>query len=178
MTDRPCAEYRMGENGRGARKRMRRGVSNGFGLAGRVLLQRFFGEGIELASLNVLLQLAIPRRPVERQKPVPKLCKFLSGKSLDLVLDSFNLAHDTSLALPPKRRLTHSVPADPERQSVVAHVRKPLNDAGENPPARTAALVVRGHRQLNDGEVRAPRSRREGLRKDTRQVAAAAAPFL
>ena len=71
-----------------------------------MLPQRFIGEGIELARLNVLLELAIPRRPVKRQKPVPKLCKFLRGKSLDLVLNAFDFAHDTSLALPPDRRLT------------------------------------------------------------------------
>ncbi len=106
MTDPLCVEYRAEANGRDARKRMRRGASNGFRLAGRVLPQRFVGKGIELARLNVLLELAVPRRPVKRQKPVPKVCKFLRGKSLDLVLDSFNFAHDTSLALPPKRRLT------------------------------------------------------------------------
>lgn len=106
MTGLLCVEYRAGANGTDARKRMRRGASNGFGFAGRVLPQRFVGEGVEFACPNVLLDLAIPDRPVKRQKPVPKLCKFLRGKSLDLVLKSFNFAHDTSLALPLKRRLT------------------------------------------------------------------------
>lgn len=106
MTDLPCVEYPVGANGKETRKRARRGASNGLGFAGRVLPQRFIGEGIELARLNVLLELAIPRGPVKRQKPVPKLCKFLRGKALDLVLNAFDVAHDTSLALPPKRRLT------------------------------------------------------------------------
>jgi len=106
MTGRLCVEYRAEANGTDARKRRRRGASNWFGLAGRVLPQRFVGEGIELARLKVLLELAIPGRPVKRQKPVPKLCKFLRGKSLDLVLESFHFVHDTSLAMPLQRRLT------------------------------------------------------------------------
>ncbi len=109
MIDLQCVEYRAEANGTGARKRTRRGASNGVRLAGRVLPQRFVGKGIELASLNVSFELAVPRRPVKRQKPVPKIGKFLRRKSLDLVLDSFNFAHDTSLALPPKRRLTTRV---------------------------------------------------------------------
>ncbi len=106
MIDLLCVEYPVGANGKETRKRARRGASNGFGFAGGVLPQRFIGEGIELARPNVLLKLAIPRRPVKRQKPVPKLRKFLRRQSLDLVLNAFDFAHDTSLALPPKRRPT------------------------------------------------------------------------
>jgi hypothetical protein len=71
MTDLRCVEYPAAANGKETRSRPRRGASNGFGFASRVLSQRFIGEGIELTRLNVLLELAIPRRPVKRQKPVP-----------------------------------------------------------------------------------------------------------
>lgn len=83
-----------------------RGASNGFSFAGCVLPERILREGIELSRLNVALDLTIPCLPVKRQEPVPKLCKLLRGQSLDLMLDSFNFAHDTSVALPSERRLT------------------------------------------------------------------------
>ncbi len=68
--------------------------------------QRFIGDGIEFATLNVCLELAIPGRPVKRKKPVAQLRKFLGGQSPDLGFNSFDFAHDTSLALSPNRRLT------------------------------------------------------------------------
>jgi len=43
--------------------------------------------------------LTIPSLPVKFKKPVAKLGEFLRRQCLDLTLDSFNLAHDTSLAL-------------------------------------------------------------------------------
>lgn len=72
-----------------------------------MLPQGFIGESIEFSRPDVLLELTIPCGPVKRQKPVPKLRKFLGGQALDLVLDAFDFAHDTSLALPPRRRLKH-----------------------------------------------------------------------
>jgi hypothetical protein len=92
-----------------------RGVSNGFGFAGCV---RFIRESIELPSLNVALDLTIPRLPVKRQEPVSKLCKLLRRQSLDLVLDSFNFAHDTSLALPSE---TPRSPASRVQPASAAH---------------------------------------------------------
>jgi hypothetical protein len=68
-------------------------------------------EGIEFATLNVVLELAIPGRPVKRQKPVAKLRKLVGGQSLDLVLNSFDFAHDTSLALASNRRLASARPS-------------------------------------------------------------------
>lgn len=97
-----CCALNVGREGGsyiGTRKPAMRGASNGFSFAGCVLPQRFLREGIELSHLNVALELTIPRLPVKRQEPVPKLCKLLRGQSLDLVLDSFNFAHDTSLAV-------------------------------------------------------------------------------
>ena len=79
MTDLPCVELPAGANCKETRKLARRGVSNGFGLAGRMLPQRLIGEGIELAGLNVLLELAIPCSPVKRKKPLPELCQFIRG---------------------------------------------------------------------------------------------------
>ena len=91
---------------------MWRGVSKGFGFAGGVLPQRFVGEGIELPRLNVALQLTIPHFPVKIQKPLPELRKFLRGQFPNLVLDSINFAHITSLALSPQRRLTSALSSE------------------------------------------------------------------
>lgn len=109
MTDLLCAEYPAEGSDTDARKRSRLGASNWFRLAGRMLPQRFVGKGVELARLYVLLELAVPRRPVKRQKPVPKFREFLSRKSLDLALDSFNLAHECSLAPHRERRPTRAM---------------------------------------------------------------------
>ena len=71
-----------------------------------MLPQCFIGEGIELAGLNILFELAIPGGPVKHEEPVPELRQFLRRQPLDLVLNSLDFAHNTSLALTFNRRIT------------------------------------------------------------------------
>jgi|SRR5436190_17353509 len=50
-----------------------------------VLAARVFYRSIELAGLDVSLQPAIPRRPVELHEPCPELSKPLGGEGFDFV---------------------------------------------------------------------------------------------
>jgi hypothetical protein len=79
MNDLQCVECLAGANCTGTRKPATRGASNWLGLAGRMVLQRLIGEGIELARPNVVLELAVPCSPVKRKEPVTEFCQFLRG---------------------------------------------------------------------------------------------------
>ena len=64
-----------------------------------VLAARVFYRSIELAGLDVSLQPAIPRRPVELHEPCPELSKPLGGEGFDLSFDVFDVAPVSNLAI-------------------------------------------------------------------------------
>jgi len=72
---------------------VRRGESEGRGLAGCVVAARLLREPIEPTGLDVCLQLKVPSNPVELQKPGTELSKLLWRERLDLPLDVLDLAH-------------------------------------------------------------------------------------
>jgi hypothetical protein len=72
---------------------VRRGESEGRGLAGCVVAARLLREPIEPTGLDVCLQLKVPSDPVELQKLGTELSKLLWRERLDLPLDVLDLAH-------------------------------------------------------------------------------------
>lgn len=71
-----------------------RGESERLGLTGCVVVKSLLRKGIEPSRANILLDLAIPRRPVELEEPRTKLRKLLRRKRLNLLLDLLDLTHD------------------------------------------------------------------------------------
>jgi len=71
-----------------------RGESERLGLTACVVAKSLLRKGIEPSSANILLDLAIPRRPVELEEPGAKLRKLLRRERLDLLLDLLDFAHD------------------------------------------------------------------------------------
>ena len=77
-----------------SRRPGKRGDSERRGLAGGVVTEGLIGKVVKPPGLKVALELAVPGRPVVFQKPGAKLRKLLWRQRLDLLLDSFDFAHD------------------------------------------------------------------------------------
>jgi hypothetical protein len=58
-----------------------------------VLTKSLVSQGIELASPDIILELAIPGIPSKLKKPVAKLRELLWRKASDVPLDSLDLSH-------------------------------------------------------------------------------------
>ena len=71
-----------------------RGESERLGLASGVVVKRLLRQSIKSSRANILLDLAIPDRPVELEEPGSKLRKLFLGKRPNLLLDLLDLAHD------------------------------------------------------------------------------------
>ena len=62
-----------------------------------MIAKRLFRERVELSCRNITLKLSIPCSPIKLQKPGAKLPELFRRKRLNLLLDIFDLAHDSHL---------------------------------------------------------------------------------
>src|SRR5437867_6580089 len=94
MLDRRASGRQTAGAGNTPRNRRMRGASERGGLAGCVVTKGLLSKVIELASLDITLELAVPGGPVVLQKPSAKLRQLVCRERLDLLLDLLDLAHD------------------------------------------------------------------------------------
>src|SRR3990170_3782451 len=86
-------ESNQAERGNKPKRRERHGGSQGFGSTISVVLERPRCQPIQLAGLDIRLELTVPCLSVEVSKPPPKCCELFGGKLSNLALDVLHFAH-------------------------------------------------------------------------------------
>lgn len=126
MLCRRALEANQAERGSEPKRRERRGGSQWFGSSIRMVLERPRGQPIQLPSLDIRFEVAVPCVNIELGEPLPECRELFGGKLFNLAFDILHLAHTIPRF---RKRLTH------EAYKMLSHVsmRKP-HQAG---PART-----------------------------------------